>query len=71
MQFLATLKKNCEQLNQFILTCSAENADSEEAFPIILEKKVMYFWKADNQENGISFLAKLNLNMSILCPPPY
>ena len=47
-----------EQLNQFILPCSAENADSEEALPIILEKKVWYFWKADNQENGISFLAK-------------
>ena len=59
-----------EQLNKFILPCSAENADSEEALPIILEKKVWYFWKADNQENGISFLAKLNLNMSILCPPP-
>ena len=70
MQFLATLKYFLSNSINFYFHAQLKMLTPEEALPIILEKKVWYFWKANNQENGISFLAKWNLNMSILCPAP-
>ena len=58
MQFLAILKYFLTNLIHLYFHTQLEMLTPEEALPIMLENYFWYFWKPNNQENGISFLAK-------------
>ena len=54
MQFLAILKYFFSNSKHLYFHTQLEMLTPEEALPIILKKKFGYFWKAINQDNGIS-----------------